>query len=282
VVRVWDDGLLRLGACSWTAKGWEKTFYQRAKRSTDFLGEYAERFSTVEIDASFYACPRVETVRNWRAVTPSGFIFSAKIPRIITHDKFLVDCEGELHQFLDTMEQLGEKLGPILFQFPYFAQAKGVSLGHFQERLRDFLPRLPRGQFQFALEVRNKAWVCGELLDTLRAHNIALALIDHPWMAGCEQLFRQDGLVTGPFVYIRWLGDRKGIEKITTVWDKSVVERTRDLARWVPPIKRLIDQQVRVYGYVNNHYSGHAPADLVHLAEALDAPIRGPRELPLL
>jgi len=270
----WNEHLLRLGACSWTAKGWEKDFYRRAKKQTEFLGEYGERYSSVEIDSSFYAIPRAEVVQNWHDITPKGFVFAAKAPRIITHDKYLVDCAGDLNQYLQTMSVLGDKLGPLLFQFPYFARAKGVELKEFLERLLPFLGLLPQGEFQFALEVRNKSWVCQPLFDVLHAHNIALALIDHPWMDGCDRLFKHQDLITGPFAYIRWLGDRKGIEKVTTVWDKQVVERTRDLDRWVPPIKQLIDQQVRVYGYVNNHYSGHAPADIDYLAASLGLPTR--------
>lgn len=265
----WPDSPLRLGACSWTAKGWEKVFYQRSKKPTEFIGEYAERYPSVEIDASFYATPRPETVRQWEALTPKGFVFAAKAPRIITHDRFLEDCGADLQQFLDTMSLLGDKLGPILFQFPYFARAQGVQLNTFLQRFLNFAHLLPRSGFQFALEVRNKQWICPPLFDALHEHNIALALIDHPWMDGCDRLFRHQDLITGSFAYIRWLGDRKGIEKITTVWDKPVIDRERDLQRWVPPIKQLLDRQIKVYGYVNNHYSGHAIADINSLEDAL-------------
>ncbi|MBI2433402.1 MAG: DUF72 domain-containing protein [Candidatus Hydrogenedentes bacterium] len=265
----WQDSLLRLGACSWTAKGWERAFYQRAKRPTDFIAEYAQRYSTVEIDASFYALPKPETVEYWRDSTPDGFVFAAKMPQVITHQKFLEGCGDDLQRSLDTFSLFGEKLGPLLFQFPYFAKAQGVELSSFLRRFLQFSSLLPKAGFQFAVEVRNKTWISQPLIDLFHEHNLALALIDHPWMAPPGQLFRQQGIVTGPFLYVRWLGDRKGIEKMTTVWDKTVIDRTRDMERWAPPIKEVLDRGVRVYGYVNNHYSGYAPADIEFLAQAL-------------
>jgi len=265
----WTDSPLRLGTCSWTAKGWTTSFYQRTKKPTELIGEYAERFSTVEVDASFYATPRRETVQHWDALTPPGFVFAAKVPRIITHDKFLEGCGQELQAFLDTMGLLGPKLGPLLIQFPYFAKSRGVTLSDFLHRLLNFIHLLPKEGFQFAVEVRNKNWISAPLIDLLGDHQIALALIDHPWMAPPDQLFRQQGILTAPFTYIRWLGDRHAIEKITKVWDKPVLDQRARTETWIPHIKETLDRQVRVYGYVNNHYSGHAPADLAFLQERL-------------
>ena len=84
-----------------------------------------------------------------------------------------------------------------------------------------------------------------------------------------DQFRNIDALLTGRFAYIRWLGDRYGIEKITKRWNQPVVERREDLARWVPLIKQILDREFSVYGYVNNHYSGHAPSDVSILREAL-------------
>jgi hypothetical protein len=82
-------------------------------RPADYLAFYAEHFHTVEVDSTFYACPTVRTVENWNARTPDGFVFSAKVPQTITHDKVLVDCDAELKEFLDTIGILGDKLGPV-------------------------------------------------------------------------------------------------------------------------------------------------------------------------
>jgi uncharacterized protein YecE (DUF72 family) len=255
---------LRLGACSWTAKGWEEVFYSPGCKKNDYLTEYARRFNAVEVDSTFYGLPKADTVKRWRESTPEDFVFAAKCPQVITHQKFMEDCDEERDAFLATLGLLEEKCGPLLFQFPYFAKARGVTLQQFLDKLGPFLEGLPREGYAFAVEVRNKTWIQPPLLNMLRAFNVALALIDHPWMAPPGQLFRGE-VTTAPHVYIRWLGDRQGIEKLTKVWKEPVVAREDDLAAWAPPIKQLLERGVSVYGFVNNHFSGYAPADLATL-----------------
>lgn len=261
--------MLRLGTSSWTAKGWEEAFYPAGARSADYIREYAKRFSTVEIDSSFYGTPKRDTVKRWRDQTPDGFVFAAKAPQTITHERFLEDCEEELETYLATMQLLGDRLGPLLFQFPYFAKARGVDLQQFIDRLAPFLELLPRDGFHFAVEIRNKTWLRPVLFDVLRARGIALALIDHPWMPRPAEWFRKESPVTAEFVYVRWLGDRKAIEEVTTVWKENVIDRKRDLESWVPPIQSVLESGVSVFGYVNNHYSGYAPSDVEFLAGRL-------------
>jgi len=253
------EPFLRLGTSSWSARDWVGPFYPPGTPPSAFISAYAERFTTVEIDATFYAVPRRTTVEGWRDRTPESFVFAAKAPREITHDRFLEDCEAPLSAFMETMSVLGPRLGPVLFQFPYYARKSGVTRDLFLRRLEAFLPTLSTER-PWAVEVRNKAWIGRSLLEMLGAHGVALALIDHPWMHRPDTLFAADGVLTGPFVYIRWLGDRYGIEKITAAWNETVVDRRADLAAWVPHIQALLDRPFPVFGYVNNHYSGYAPA----------------------
>jgi uncharacterized protein YecE (DUF72 family) len=261
-------GRLRLGTCSWNTKDWVGKVYTPGTAPTEFIREYAQQFDAVEIDSTFYGIPRERTVDGWRERTPEGFVFAAKAPKSITHDLFLQNCETELSHFLGVMSRLGERLGPIEFQFPYFAKRSGVTCADFLARLEPFLKGLPEDGFQFAVEVRNRAWLRPPLLELLGERGITLVLIDHPWMARPDELFRRN-VVTGAFLYIRFLGDRRGIEKITSFWGESVIDRRPDIQQWVPHIKRLLDQQVSVYGFVNSHYSGHAPHDVELLREAL-------------
>ena len=260
---------IRLGTCSWSTKDWEGTVYEPGTPSTEYIAQYAKRFNTVEIDATFYATPRTSTVDGWRDRTPEGFVFSAKIPQEITHERFLADCDRVLSGFLKTMGRLGDKLGPVLLQFPYYSKKSGVTEDTFLERLFPFLDAAPRDEYTFVVEVRNKTWLNNRLLEPLRERNVSLALIDHPWMHRPGALLARNGLFTGPVLYIRWLGDRYGIEKITTTWSEPVVERKRDLQGWVPAIQAALDKQLPVYGYVNNHYSGHAPHDVEVLEQLL-------------
>jgi uncharacterized protein YecE (DUF72 family) len=261
---------LHLGTSSWTAKGWLGKFYPSGTKPGDFITHYAKRYKTVEIDATFYATPAASTIAGWREKTPDGFIFAAKAPQIITHDKFLEDCDHELNGFLNAMTGLGPKLGPILFQFPYYAKKKGVTEDEFLVRLSKFCKMLPAAGFRFAVEIRNKTWMNPAFFDILHEHRIAVCLIDHPWMSTADQLFKHRQIVTAPWAYVRWLGDRYTIEKITQVWNESVVDREKDIARWVPHIQKLLDQEIDVFGYVNNHYGGYAPDNIDQLTRMLN------------
>ncbi len=256
---------VRLGTCSWSTDDWVGRVYAPGTPSTELITQYARRFTTVEIDATFYAVPRASTVDGWRDRTPDGFLFAAKAPQTITHEKFLVDCGGELNAFLTALARLGGKLGPILLQFPYFARKTGVTQEMFLERLVPFLDAAPRDEYSFVVEVRNKQWLTEALFEPLHERRVSLALLDHPWMPRPPAQLAPDGLFTGPLAYIRWLGDRYGIEKITKTWGEPVIDRRRDLESWVPAIKAALDRQLPVFGYVNNHYSGHAPHDVALL-----------------
>jgi uncharacterized protein YecE (DUF72 family) len=263
------EGLLKLGTSSWSSKDWVGKVYAAGTKPVDYIAEYAKAFPTVEIDSTFYGTPRRTTVEGWRDRTPEAFVFSAKAPKTITHEKFLEDCQRDTDSFLDTMAILGPRLGPILFQFPYYAKRTGVTLDTFCARLDPFLVTLPETGYRFAVEVRNKSWIAPPLLGLLRRHGVTLALIDHPWMDRPGQLMRRGDLVTGSFVYMRWLGDRKGIESVTTTWRESVIDRRADLEQWAPVLRTFLDRSLPLFGYFNNHYSGHAPADLDLLREIL-------------
>jgi len=259
---------LRLGTSSWSCQDWVGTFYRTGTPPADFISAYAKKFNTVEIDSTFYAIPRASTVEGWRDRTPEGFLFSAKAPQRITHEKFLVDCVPDLTQFLKVMSILGGRLGPVLLQFPYYAKKSGVGGEEFLKRLGNFLPSLSK-DFQWVVEVRNKAWLGKALLEMLGEHGIPLALIDHPWMYRPDELFGKQGIETGPFAYIRWLGDRYGIEKKATAWNETIVDRRSDLEHWVTHMVRLLQRRVPVFGYANNHYGGYALGTLDLLYELL-------------
>jgi uncharacterized protein YecE (DUF72 family) len=145
---------IRLGTSAFTAAGWPGSFYPVRLKPAGYLSFYATQFDTVEIDSTFYRTPSASTVRGWHAKTPPGFIFAAKVPQVITHEKVLRNCQPELNQFLSTMDLLGEKLGPLLFQFGYFNKKAFRSLGEFLARREPFLKKLQKG-YRFPVEVRN-------------------------------------------------------------------------------------------------------------------------------
>jgi uncharacterized protein YecE (DUF72 family) len=261
-----EPGLL-LGTSAFTANGWAGSFYPAGMNQRDYLAHYATQFQTVEVDSTFYGTPNAATVSNWHRRTPPDFIFAAKVPQLITHDKVLVDCEAEFAEFLDRMNILGSKLGPLLLQFPKFNQFV-MNEKEFLERLRTFLARvkdLPA--VRFVVEIRNKQWLNKRLLDVLRENRVALALLDHNWMPRPWE--QKLDLITTDFVYVRWLGDRKGIEQMTTTWDKTVVERDDDLRNWVELFRTIRSKtpDLKIYAYANNHYQGHGPGTVKLLWE---------------
>jgi uncharacterized protein YecE (DUF72 family) len=250
---------LRIGTSAFTAAGWEQAFYPAGMKPADYLSYYATKFNTVEVDSTFYRTPSVATVNGWERKTPTGFNLAAKVPQLITHEKILKDCEEDLKRYLEIMDLMGEKLGPLLFQFGYFNKTAFKSGTEFLARLAPFLKKLPKG-YRFALEIRNKQWLTAEFFDLLREHHVAYALIDQAWMPRASEIFEKFDPITADFTYIRLLGDRKGIEQKTKVWDKVIVDRSRELMSWVNVCQRTVRRGVSTYVYVNNHYAGFAPA----------------------
>lgn len=259
---------LLVGSCSFTAAGWDKSFYPPGLKKSGYLGYYAEQFQSVEVDATFYGVPAEKTVRGWFAQTPDNFVLACKVPQTITHDSCLVNCDIQFREFINVMSLLDHKLGPMLFQFPYFNKKQFPRPDEFFARLRGFLPKLPSG-LRFALELRNNDWICTEFLDLLREHHVAFALIDHPWISRPSALMHQADVVTSDFVYVRLLGDRNAIEEVTQTWDKTVIDRSRELAEWSAVVDNLLARDLKVYTYVNNHFAGHSPETIRQFLEML-------------
>jgi uncharacterized protein YecE (DUF72 family) len=172
-----------LGTCAFTASGWSGAFYPKGMKAADYLSFYSERFDTVEIDSTFYGCPTAKTVTSWYDKTPSDFIFSVKTPQSITHDKMLADSEEEFETFIQTIDLLQNKLGVIVFQFPYFDKWRVKDRDAFTDRLLPIFKILPRER-RFAVEIRNRKWLDAEFADILRSFNVALVLQDIHTMPG--------------------------------------------------------------------------------------------------
>ena len=254
-----DQAILRLGTSAFTAAGWPGSFYPADLPEREYLSYYAQHFDTVEVDSTFYRSPAASTVRGWYEKTPKGFLFAAKVPQQITHEKMLVESGDDVANFLEVMNLLREKLGPLLFQFPYFNRTKFKSGGEFVALLKPFLKALPKG-YRFAVEIRNRQWLDARFADTLRERGVALALVDHAWMPRPAELFAKMDPITADFTYIRWLGDRKGIEEQTKTWDHAIVDRRPQLLEWAEICRRIVKRKIQILAFANNHYAGHAPA----------------------
>ena len=241
---------LYLGTSGWSYADWEGTLYPEALPSASRLAEYVKRFATVEIDSTFYGIPRRSTVQNWREVAPDGFLFAAKFPQEVTHERNLVGSEAETESFISTMDELGDRLGPLLLQLPPSFTVEGMGV------LEDFLKGLPEG-FRYAVEVRHRSWLGSDLPQMLGEHGVALTLIDYPRMPRMEA-------ATADFSYIRWLGDRREFPEGHTHLKK---DRDDDLLWWSDLVGRFLGEGRTVFAYANNHYQNHSPSTLDRFLE---------------
>ncbi len=244
-------GRLLLGTQGFAFDDWVGPFYPPGTAKADYLARYADHFHTVEIDSTFYGTPRPAVVRGWYDRTPADFVFAAKFPRTITHDKQLAEAEGEAAEFVSVMQGLGEKLAVLTLQFAFDFEPAQLP------RLERFLEGLPSGP-RYAVEVRHRGWLTAAFGQMLRARGVALVLQDLYYMP------RMDWL-TAPFTVIRWLGRRSDIER----FDRLQIDRTKELVTWASRVRRFLDAGVDVYGYFNNHFAGHSPGSARQFEEML-------------
>jgi uncharacterized protein YecE (DUF72 family) len=264
-----------VGTSSWSSKDWCGTFYPESIESGDMIRVYSSQLSTVEVDATWHRMPNARMVEAWKSRTPEGFIFSAKVPKVISHDKYLEDCEAELKEFLSVMSGLGNRLGPLVLQFPYVAKGKDPQEyetgADFIKRLKGFVGLLPR-EFQWGVEIRNSKWIVPPLLDTLKSRDISLVFIDYYTMDPLYKLSHVEGIYTAPFVYVRFLGNHRSMDAAVKKarkeggrkrdWESLILDRTDRMKAWVPPLKDLAAKKVPTYVYFNNHYAGYAPGSV--------------------
>jgi uncharacterized protein YecE (DUF72 family) len=258
-----------VGTCGWSYKDWADVFYPKKVTAGQYLGYYSEHYRVVEVDSTFYHAPSRKVVEGWRDKTPAGFGFSLKVPQEITHEKILVDCDAQLASFLDAARLLEDKLLCCVLQFGYFNRSKFASGDEFLERLLPFLDKWPK-DVSVAVEIRNKTWISATFLDNLRARNVSFVITDQAWMPPPLSLAQKLNVVTGPLGYLRLLGDRNEVDKLTTTLDKIVIDRSEQI-RQDAQVIRLLQKSVPVLVFVNNHFAGYAPQTIQQLMDAIEA-----------
>jgi uncharacterized protein YecE (DUF72 family) len=260
---------VRVGTCGWSYKEWSGVFYPDDLAAGVFLSFYAERYPVVEVDSTFYHSPSRKTVEGWRDRTPDSFGFSLKVPQVITHEKLLLDCRAEVRTFLTAARVLEHKLLCCVLQFGYLNNKAFAGLDAFLARLEPFLDAWP-ADVPLAVEVRNKAWLAPKLADCLRARRVVLVLADQAWMPAPRDVLGKVDAVTGPFAYVRLLGDRNAVDALTPTLDHIVIDRTEQLRADAEAIGQL-SGRVPVLVFVNNHFAGYAPATIEELRRYLPA-----------
>ena len=235
---------IHIGTQGWSYPDWVGTFYPPGAKQEHYLPFYAEVFDTVELDTTFYHPPKPSVVRSWARHTPEGFRFSAKVPEAITHTARLAGLGDQMQEFARALEPLGERRGPLLVQLPAEFQRDPGTVG----LLDRFLAATPAG-IRIAVEFRDRSWHRPETFALLRARRAALAWTE--W----RDLPRMTE-VTADFLYLRWLGDRRAVER----FDRVQIDRRDSFEAWGRDLERALPQVREVYGYFNNHWAGHSPA----------------------
>jgi uncharacterized protein YecE (DUF72 family) len=240
-----------LGTSGWSYKEWEGSFYQEGEKRK--LRAYSRVFRTAEIDSTFYRYPSKGTVMGWLRYSPSEFLFTAKIPKLITHDKRLGlkdDVKSDLEAFLEVMRplQLGGKLACLLIQLPPRYDFNPDNLESFFKLLDPM--------FRYAVEFRHLSWMRDATWDLLKKHKVAYVNVDEP-------LLPPELHLTADFSYFRWHG--RG-EK--PWFDYRYSEQ--ELEEWVPKVEEVSGKVKKVFGYFNNHFHGYAPENCLHLLERLN------------
>jgi uncharacterized protein YecE (DUF72 family) len=240
-----------IGCSGWSYTAWLGPFYPSKLENTDWLRYYSQIFDYVEIDSSFYRMPNKFMVKNWVKKTPDNFRFTAKFPKIITHDKHLVDVNEEVCTFLNNMEPLQEKTLSLLIQLP-----PSMEIMPGLEGLKELLPYLD-GRFRYAVEVRHSSWFQDLAYNFFTDNNICMA-----WSQLAH--LRTPPIVTTDFLYVRFIGDRSIDEKD---FGKIQKDRILEMKRWANEVKKAETGKIRgrrnevnlAMIAANNHYAGFGP-----------------------
>ena len=194
------------------------------------LAYYVERFTTVEINATFYRMPSAKTVEGWGAAAPAGFTYVLKAPQRITHFGRLLDVDEPLRYFCDAARTLGDRLGPLLFQLPpNFKKAA--------DRLGRLLTIMPDG-VRVALEFRHESWFDDEIYALLRSRNAALCIAD-------TEEGTTPAVATADFGYLRL---------------RAVEYSDDDLKTWIAKIDQVGGGWRDAYVFFKHEDSGSGPA----------------------
>ncbi len=239
---------IRIGTSGWHYKHWIGPFYPPGLRKEQWLEYYAQHFDTVELNNTFYHLPRAQTMVNWHDRVPAHFLFAVKASRYITHVKKLNEPQESLQRFLELVDLLKRRLGPILYQLP-------PSLHKNLERLDAFIACLPKRNHA-VFEFRHKSWYEQDTFDLLHKRGVALCVHDLGDSASPR-------LVTGQMAYVRFHGTDG---RYAGNYPDSVLQ---DWAGW---LKGQAPHVRAVHAYFNNDISGHAISNARTLKQIMGVP----------
>lgn len=236
------EGLVRIGTSGYQYRHWEGVFYPDALPVRQWFAHYTRHFDTVELNTTFYRLPEPEVFDAWREQAPPGFVYALKFSRYGSHLKHLKDPERTVPAFLDRARRLGGHLGPVLVQLPPRWKVD-------PKRLAGFLDHV-RGQGRWAVELRDRSWLCEEVYGALEERGVALCV--HDWLE--DHPVR----LTAGWTYLRFHGDH---------YQGSYT--SAELRDWAERIHTFSSRGVDVYAFFNNDQGAHAVRNALALRRSL-------------
>src|SRR2546426_5258294 len=234
---------LRIGCTGWSYEGWVGPFYPKKMDNINHLKHYSSVFDLTEVNSTFYRIPTTSMTQKWYLDTPENFLFTAKLPKLITHDNRLKPGPY-LDQFLQSLKPLGKKMSVLVIQLP-----PSLSFSKSEQNLDKMIRYLPK-DYKYVVEGRHESWFSDQAYRFLSERNISLVWNE---VHGVEN----PAPLTTDFVYIRLIGDRSISEED---FGKVQKDRTDLVKKWAQRVKAITNQISYAIVVANNHFEGFAPA----------------------
>lgn len=253
---------IRIGTSGFSYDDWKGCFYPQTLPRGRMLEYYSGRFSTVEVNASYYHIPAPRTFEQMAAKVPEGFDFAVKAHSSMTHS-------GEFQpasfiQFREAVQPLvsAGMLGPVLAQFPWGFKESSENRAYL-EQFREALPDLP-----IIVEFRNSGWMQDDVFELLRSLELGYCCVDEPRF---KSLVLPRVEVTAPVAYIRfhgrnaekWWNHGEAYERYNYLYEED------ELREWIPRVEEAASRAGTTYVYFNNHYQGKAAHNARQMADLL-------------
>lgn len=206
------SGKIRLGIGGWTFAPWRGVFYPDKLTQAKELAYAASQLTSIEINGTYYGSQKPESYRKWASEVPDGFVFSLKGPRFATNRRVLAEAGDSIKRFYDSgVLELGDRLGPVLWQFAPTKKFDEADFGAFLE----LLPReLDGRQLRHVVEVRHDSFCVAGFPALLRRFRIPVVFSEHATYPAIAD-------ITGDFVYARL---QKGSDDIKTGYPPKALD----------------------------------------------------------
>jgi len=195
-------GTIYSGIGGWTYEPWRGVFYPKGLPHAKELTYASEHLTSIEVNGTFYRTQNPKTFRSWASQVPDGFVFSIKGVRYAVNRRVLKEAGDSIKRFLDSgVTELGDKLGPLLWQFTPYKKFDAADFGGFLELLP---PTFDGRALRHVVEVRHDSFCVPEFIKLVRDFNVAIVYAEHETYPAIPD-------VTADFVYCRL---QKGDEKL--------------------------------------------------------------------